>query len=80
MDCKVVGDSIYLFFDNELDQALLAPFRHHVDGCGTCSRRVDYTRKLLLLVRESVRCNAPDRLRLRILTDMPHRGGLERSV
>ena len=55
-------------------------FRSHVDGCGTCSRQVDYTRKLLLLVRESVRCNAPDRLRLRILTDMPHRGGLERSV
>jgi mycothiol system anti-sigma-R factor len=80
MDCKVVGESIYLFFDNELDQALLDPFRHHVDGCGSCSRRVDYTRKLLLLVRESVRCNAPDRLRLRILTDMPHRGGLERSV
>ena len=80
MDCKRVGDSIYLFFDNELDQALLSPFRAHVDGCGDCARRVDYTRKLLLLVRESVRCNAPDRLRLRILTNMPHRGGIERSV
>ncbi|HEX5760662.1 MAG TPA: zf-HC2 domain-containing protein [Thermoanaerobaculia bacterium] len=80
MDCKKVGDSIYLFFDNELDQALLTPFRHHVDGCGDCAKRVDYTRRLLLLVRASVRCSAPDRLRLRILTNMPHRGGIERSV
>lgn len=80
MDCKGVGDSIYLFFDNELDQALLVSFHDHVGGCGDCARRVDYTRKLLLLVRESVRCSAPDRLRLRILTRLPHRGGLERSV
>jgi mycothiol system anti-sigma-R factor len=79
MDCKRVGEAIFLFFDNELEPELLAPFRSHVQDCDGCARKVDYTRKLLVLVRESVRCHAPDRLRLRILTDMPHRGGLERT-
>jgi hypothetical protein len=36
---------------------------------------MDYTRKLLLIVREKcVRCSAPERLRSRILISMPHRG------
>jgi mycothiol system anti-sigma-R factor len=80
MDCKRVGEVIFLFFDNELEPELLSPFRDHVNRCGDCARQVDYTRKLLLLVRESVRCNAPGRLRMRILTDMPHRGGVERTL
>ena len=80
MDCKGVGKVIFLFFDNELDQALLDPFRDHVHRCGHCARQVDYTRKLLLLVRESVRCSAPDRLRVRILSELPHRGGIERTL
>ncbi len=80
MDCKRVGEAIFLFFDNELEPELLSPFRDHVNGCVGCARQVDYTRKLLLLVRESVRCSAPDRLRMRILTNMPHRGGIERTL
>lgn len=80
MDCKRVGEVIFLFFDNELEGDLLTPFRNHVHRCGDCARHVDYTRKLLLLVRTSVRCNAPDRLRTRILTGMPHRGGFERTL
>jgi len=36
---------------------------------------MDYTRKLLVIVREKcVRCSAPERLRHRILTSLPHRG------
>jgi mycothiol system anti-sigma-R factor len=74
MDCREVNEALYLFFDNELEEALLTPFRDHVDGCSHCARRVDYTRKLLLIVREKcVRCSAPDRLRHRILVSMPHR-------
>lgn len=75
MDCKRVTEVIFLFFDNEMDEDLMAPFRDHVDGCGDCAQRVDYTRRLLFLVRQRcVRCSAPERLRQRILTDLRHRG------
>jgi anti-sigma factor (TIGR02949 family) len=76
MDCKEVSSVLYLFFDNEMEEALLTPFRDHVAGCGHCARQMDYTRKLLLVVRERCyRCTAPDGLRVRILTRMPHRFG-----
>ncbi|HEX6903183.1 MAG TPA: hypothetical protein VF789_25925 [Thermoanaerobaculia bacterium] len=52
----------------------LTPFNDHVGRCGDCSRRVDYTRKLLFIVRQrTIRCTASDALRHRILTSMPHR-------
>jgi len=75
MDCKEVGMALFLFFDNEMEEELLAPFRDHVSQCGHCAKRMAYTRKLLVIVREKcVRCSAPDRLRHRILTSLPHRG------
>lgn len=74
MDCKEVSAVLFLFFDNEMDDEMLTPFRDHVGQCGDCSKKVDYTRKLLLIVRErTVRCSAPDSLRNRILTNLPHR-------
>lgn len=74
MDCKEVSAVIYLFFDNEMEEEMLAFFRDHVDGCGDCAKQVAYTRKMLVLVRERcVRCSCPDQLRQRILTAMPHR-------
>jgi mycothiol system anti-sigma-R factor len=74
MDCKDVGAALFLFFDNEMEEELLSPFRDHVSRCGDCAKQVDYTRKLLLIVREKcVRCTAPERLRMRILISMPHR-------
>lgn len=76
MDCKRVGEVIFLFFDNEMDEEQLTPFRDHVSSCGDCSKKIDYTRKLLLVVRQRcLRCSAPDRLRHRILFNMPHRNG-----
>jgi mycothiol system anti-sigma-R factor len=75
MDCKEVGTVLFLFFDNEMEEELLTPFRDHVSRCNDCAKQMDYTRKLLVIVREKcVRCSAPDRLRHRILTSMPHRG------
>jgi len=75
MDCKEVGTVLFLFFDNEMEEELLTPFRDHVSQCNNCAKRVDYTRRLLVIVREKcIRCTAPDKLRHRILTSMPHRG------
>jgi mycothiol system anti-sigma-R factor len=74
MDCKEVGDRLFLFFDNELEGELLILFRDHVGLCGDCAKKLDYTRRLLVIVRErTIRCTAPQRLRQRILTSLPHR-------
>lgn len=78
MNCERVYEVLYLFFDNELEDELMTPFRHHTNGCPECARRLDYTRKLLFLVRQSCqRQSAPERLRLRILASMPHRRSAE---
>jgi mycothiol system anti-sigma-R factor len=74
MDCKEVGEVLFLFFDNEMNEELLSPFRDHVKTCGDCSKKLDYTRKLLWIVRErTCRCCAPDGLRHRILVNFEHR-------
>jgi mycothiol system anti-sigma-R factor len=74
MDCKEVSLVVFLFFDNEMDADKLTPFQDHVGRCGDCAKTVDYTRRLLLIVRErTVRCAAPESLRHRILTHLPHR-------
>lgn len=76
MDCKEVGHVIFLFFDNELEEGQLSPFQEHVQLCSHCAQQIDYTRKLLLIFRRRcVRCEAPSRLRRRILISLPHRRG-----
>ncbi|MDP9120558.1 MAG: zf-HC2 domain-containing protein [Acidobacteriota bacterium] len=75
MDCKEVGKTLFLFFDNEMAEELLTSFRAHVDRCDGCAKQVRYTRKFLLVLRERcIRCSAPDALRDRILTSIrpPH--------
>jgi mycothiol system anti-sigma-R factor len=80
MDCKRVREVIFLFFDNEMDEDLLPHFQDHVARCGPCAHQIDYTRKLLFVVRQRcIRCTAPDRLRHRILVSFPHRGNLEQQ-
>ncbi len=75
MDCKECCSALYLFFDNELEEDLLVPFNDHVGQCGHCAGRLRYTRRLLMIVRQSpgVRCCAPERLRVRILASLSQR-------
>lgn len=74
MDCKEVGKILFLFLDNEMEEGLQTPFRDHTDGCRCCAQKVDYARRLLLIVRQRcIRCTASEALRLRILTSLPHR-------
>jgi mycothiol system anti-sigma-R factor len=74
MDCKKVAESLFLFFDNEMDGKLRAPFEEHLARCPGCAHRLAYTRKLLVIVRSRcVRQFAPPSLRVRILTSLPHR-------
>lgn len=74
MNCKRVNEVLFLFFDDELEERLLAPFQDHKNGCPHCARRFDYTQRFLLLVRERcLRHAAPQHLRIRILASLPHR-------
>jgi len=72
MDCKECCSALYLFFDNELETDLLIPFNDHIGQCSHCAHKLQYTRKVLMIVRQSpgVRCNAPERLRVRILASL----------
>lgn len=77
MDCNQVTEVLFLFFDNEMESDLEVSFRQHLAACACCSRQLDHTRQFLVLVRK--RCSrqvAPQRLRVRILTSLPHRQGL----
>lgn len=81
MDCRHVAEKVYLFFDNEMDEEERAPFEAHVNGCRECARKVHYTQKLLLIVRQRcVRCQAPRHLYRRILVSLPHRRGEQREL
>lgn len=81
MDCKRVTETVYLFFDNEMDEEERGPFERHLDGCSECARRVQFTRRLLLIVRQRCsRCPAPKRLYERILISLPHRREHQRGL
>ena len=41
MDCKEVSEALFLFFDNEMEEELLAPFRDHVGTCRDCGRKLE---------------------------------------
>jgi mycothiol system anti-sigma-R factor len=76
MNCTKVKETLYLFFDEEMPQSDQSRFEEHLSACPHCARRVRYTRKLLVLVRSSCsRRPAPEQLRLRIVTSLPHRRG-----
>lgn len=81
MDCDRVRQVMFLFIDNELEETLLVSFREHLAGCSCCTQEMDHTRRLLSLVRERcTRAPAPQRLRDRILTSLPHRAGGRRET
>ncbi len=74
MDCRKVSEIAFLYVDNEMGSDLQKPFQDHLSRCPCCASRVDQTRKLIVLVRQRcVRQPAPQRLRVRILTSLPHR-------
>ncbi len=74
MDCIRVREVIFLYTDNELEEELSVAFREHLVGCPHCARQIDYTIKVLALVRKSCAgTSAPESLRQKILTSLPHR-------
>lgn len=74
MDCVKVKEVVFLLVDNEADDDLLTLLQQHLDRCPGCARQVAYARLLVTVVRQRCRrAAAPERLRRRILTCLPHR-------
>jgi mycothiol system anti-sigma-R factor len=74
MNCRRVREAVFLYVDNEMEAELVVSFRDHLDLCPGCTRQIEYTLRLLSLVREHCRrATAPEQLRQRILVSFPHR-------
>lgn len=69
MNCKRVREElIFLYDDNEMGQETLIAFQQHMVDCPECAQEVQYTRRLLTIVRQrATRCCAPSDLRQRLV-------------
>jgi mycothiol system anti-sigma-R factor len=74
MNCTRVKEIIFLYTDNEMEEELLVSFREHLVLCPGCARQIKYTQRMLTVLRKGCsRTPAPESLRRRILTSLPHR-------
>ena len=74
MNCTRVKEVIFLYTDNEMEEDLLISFREHLVLCPHCARRIEYTQRMLTVLRKACsKTPAPESLRIRILTSLPHR-------
>jgi mycothiol system anti-sigma-R factor len=68
VDCSEVLQRVYVFIDNELEDASSEEIRHHLDECAPCLNQFDLERCVKKLVHRS--CgdeHAPEALRQKIL-------------
>ena len=66
-DCSEVIHQIFVFIDNELDQASCGEIQHHLDECGPCLAKYDLERTVKSLVARSCSEHAPEELREKVL-------------
>ena len=66
-DCSEVIHQIFVFLDNELDQASCGEIQHHLDECGPCLAKYDLERTVKALVARSCSERAPEELREKVL-------------
>jgi mycothiol system anti-sigma-R factor len=67
VDCNEILERVYVFIDNELDNASSAEIRDHLAECGPCLREVDLERIVKALVARSCTERAPVELRQRVM-------------
>ena len=68
VDCSEILQQVYVFIDNELEDASTDEIRHHLEECAPCLDQYDLERCVKELVHRS--CggeHAPDSLRKKIL-------------
>lgn len=66
-DCSEVIHQIFVFIDNELDQASCGEIQQHLDECGPCLAKYDLERTVKALVARSCSEQAPEDLRDKVL-------------
>jgi mycothiol system anti-sigma-R factor len=68
VDCSEILQRVYVFIDDELEDASVEEIQHHLDECGPCLDQFDLERSVKRLVH---RCcgdeTAPEGLRERVL-------------
>jgi mycothiol system anti-sigma-R factor len=68
VDCSEVLQRVYVFIDNELEEATSEEIRQHLDECGPCLDQYDLERCVKKLVHRSCGSDvAPEELRRKIL-------------
>ena len=66
-DCSEVIHQIFVFIDNELDEASCGEIQQHLDECGPCLAKYDLERTVKALVARSCSERAPEQLREKVL-------------
>ena len=66
-DCSEVLDRMFVFLDNELDQASCSDIQQHLEECGPCLAKYSLERTVKQLVARSCSEVAPDGLRERVM-------------
>ncbi len=66
-NCADILANLYLFLDNEIDDASCAEIREHLIECGPCLAKYDLDRVVKHLVARSCSEPAPQPLRDRVL-------------
>jgi mycothiol system anti-sigma-R factor len=66
-DCSEVIHQIFVFIDNELDQASCGEIQQHLDECGPCLEKYNLERTVKALVARSCSEQAPEQLREKVL-------------
>ena len=66
-DCSATLKRLFLFIDNEMDQASNSEIQEHLDDCAPCLAKYDLERLVKMLVARSCCERAPSSLRARVL-------------
>lgn len=74
---KVKEEFILVFSENEDGRQLRVAIQRHVTVCPECAAKAEHTRRIVTLIRERCRCEAPRDLRHRILSKL--QGGREQK-
>lgn len=67
-DCSEVIHQIFVFIDNELDDASCGEIQQHLEECGPCLAKYNLERTVKALVARSCSEQAPSELREKVLT------------
>ncbi|GGF41206.1 hypothetical protein GCM10011519_13690 [Marmoricola endophyticus] len=70
LDCSEVVDRLFVFIDQELDQADCGQIEKHLEDCQPCLAKYNLERTVKTLVSRSCTEVAPSGLRERVLTSI----------